>query len=229
MGKGLPKPSRSDRPDANHVPEFGVRCLHDRCDTSEVSEQRACANGRDVRNRREHCFRSRRLWALSVDRTVARRKRAGRPARDAVKPEGRVALCLAAHDCDAILGGREQRTTDCCRADRPGVENRSLDDKERPFSCCAQPPQLPPEPTGDERQVQVAHGLALDDGGATAVIAGWKSGDIDVGHKVAELLANPSRLVHVDLDANHLNPHAKIVPSKTSQLCAYRSREARTT
>jgi hypothetical protein len=28
--------------------------------------------------------------------------------------------------------------------------------------------------------------------------------------------------VYVHLNANHLNPHARIVPSQTSRICAYR-------
>ena len=51
--------------------------------------------------------------------------------------------------------------------------------------------------------------------------------DPHIGSEPAELLAKRCRLMHVHHDADHLNPHAKIVPGKTSRICTYRRKSDR--
>ena len=89
-------------------------------------------------------------------------------------------------------------------ADRGGgngavVERRAFDQQVRSSGCRAQSTQLAPE--------------AFDD---------------DVRSGLGELATNRSRFMHVHDDPDHLNPHVGTVPNKTSHVCTYRPREART-
>jgi len=127
-----------------------------------------------------------------------------------------------------VLARGEHRPSNRGRRERPGVESSSLDEQKRPHSGRAKPPELAPETACRERRVEVANALSLHDRTAASVVADRKIPDLDLCAELPKPVANAIRLVYVDLDANHLNPHAKIVHQKTSRICTYRSREART-
>ena len=93
----------------------------------------------------------------------------------------------------------------------------------------AETAELTAETAGRQCAVQVAHRLPLDEHVCRSVVADRQVPVPNLGAETRQLVPNAARLVYVDLDANRLNPHAKIVPPKPSRMCAYRSREARTT
>ena len=228
MGEGFAEPSHPDRPDAAHVREFGVSRFDNRGDGPEMSEESPRGDRRDRRDRCQHGFCGRDFRPLRVQRPVRRRTRPSGSARYAVEPQGGVGLRLAAHNRHPVLAGGQQRAPDRRRRDRAGVERRSFDEQKRPSAGGTEPPELPPQTTRDECQVQVAHALTLDDRTFHSVVPDRQTMPQHLHAEASQLGSNPFRLVHVDLHANHLNPHAKIVPAKTSRICANRSREART-
>ena len=229
MRDGGSQVPRSDRPDSLHVPEVGVSRVHDCLQAAEAPEQCTCRHRRDAGNGCEDALCGRRLGPLRVHGAVSARRSPRCAPRDSVDPQCRIGSRLATHDGHAVLGGREQRSANPRCRDRAGVERCSFDEQERPRSGGPQPPQLTPESPRRERQVQIANRLPLHQRQTRAVVGYRQLGDTYLGSEATQLAHDCSGLVDVDLDANHLNPHARIVPTRTSRISAYRSREARTT
>lgn len=215
-GEGFADPSRSNGADSADLRELGVSRLDNGGDAAEVSQQSPSRHCRDARERREHRFRGRRLRPLRIERSIARTTTPGGAAGDAVEPEGRVRLTLASYDCHAVLAGGEQCAPDRCRRERTCVERLPFDEEIRRASCCAKAAELSPKAAG--RECEVAHGLSLHERAVRSVVPDKQSEPLHVGAEPAKLVVDGFRLVHVHVDANHLDSH-----------CAYRSREARTT
>jgi len=127
-----------------------------------------------------------------------------------------------------MLARGEHRSANRGRREWPGVESSSFDEQERLHSCRAKPPELAPEAARSKRSVEVANALSLHDRAAAPVVADRKVRGLHLRAEPPKLVPNVVGLVHVNLNADHLNPHAKIVQQKTSRICTYRSREART-
>lgn len=228
MAEGLTEPSQPDMADAANVREIVVSRIDNCLKTAEAGEQSSRRDRRDVRDRCEHGFDSPLLRPLRVERPIARTTTSGGAAGDAIEPEGRVRSTFASYHGDPNLAGGEQRAPDRCGREWAVVERRPFDEKVRRASCGAKPTELSPDAAGSERQVQIAHGLSLDERTVCLVVPDRQAEPLHVGAEPAELLVDGPRLVHVHIDADHLNPHAEIVPSQTLRVCTYRAREART-
>lgn len=70
--------------------------------------------------------------------------------------------------------------------------------------------------------MQVSYGLSLHAHAFDSVVTRRQPPPLYVNAEPTQLRSNPLRLVHVRVDADHLNPHAWIVPSQTSRVCTYR-------
>lgn len=232
MRERFPKAARPSGSDAAHVREIGVSRSHDGLEAAEATEHGARRHCRDLRNGCENGFgryiRCRRLGTLRVRRPVGRGPRSCCSASDSVDPEGRVGLGFAPDDRDPVLAGGEESAADRGWRDGTLVEDEALDEQDRTPRGSSEPAELAPETAGRQCAVQVAHRLPLDEHVCRSVVADRQLRSPNLGAETRQLVPNADRLVHVDLDMNHLNPHAKIVPPKPSRMCAYRSREART-
>lgn len=227
QAEGLAESPRSDWADSAHGHELDVSRLDHRGDGSKVSEQRPRRHTGDVGDGSEHGLGRGRLRPLGVQRPVAWTP--PRATGDAVDPESRVLRRLGSDDGHVVLGGGEQSSANCSGSQRPMVQEPAFDEQERSRSGTPHPSELTPQPPRHECEVQVAHRLALDQGALDPVVAGRELRDPHLRSEPLQLGPNRGGLVHVHVDADHLNPHAKIVPIKTSRVCTYRSREARTT
>ena len=232
MRERFAKTAQPSGSDAAHVREIGVSRSRDGLEAAETTEHGARGHCRDLRNGCENGFcrrvRCQRLRTLRVRRPVGCGLRPCRSASDSVDPQGRVGLGFAPDDRDPVLAGGEERAADRGRRDRPFVEGGTLDEQDRMPRGGAETAELSPETAGRQCAVQIAHGLPLDERMRASVVADRQLRSPNFGAETRQLVPNAARLVNVDLDANHLNPHAKIVPPKPSRECAYRSREART-
>jgi hypothetical protein len=147
----------------------------------------------------------------------------------------------AGNGCEDALCGRRlgplrvhgavsaRRSPRCAPRDASGVERRSFDEQERPRSGGPQPPQLAPESPRREREVQIADGLPLHERRTRAVVGERQPRDPYLRSEATQLVDDCRGLVDVDVNANHLKPHARMVPTRRSRISADRSREVRTT
>src|SRR6266536_2306926 len=135
--------------------------IDDYLDRAEAVKECTRRDTRDAWDRREHRFSRRPARPL----LAVGRPQASSPllaAGENLQPQRRVLAVSGADDADAELVDRQERTADRGCAQWPGVEIIAFDEEVRPSRSSAQASDLQPEAALDDRQVQVADGLPLD-------------------------------------------------------------------
>jgi hypothetical protein len=225
--------ARSDRADPRYgAPLFGLGCEDCPYRAESLKEGTGGLKG-DAWNRREHRFGS-----LS-GRTSRRSVRIHRPTAstvslpsmgESVEPFGGVPQISGANEADLLIHDREQGAADCLRRHWSIVEIRTFYEQIRTRIASDQP-DLRPQSTLDEREMEISYGLALDDRpGSKKVVTRAKVLSGHRGSKVLEQRRWTRSLMHVDNHPNPLRVHSpsslriKFIPD-----CANSFREAKRT
>ncbi len=235
MGERVGETCCSHRSESRHGEELVTTGPEDCLNRSEVGEQRPGGNGRDPGNGGEHRFgrrrRGPRLRSLRVEWPI-------RGAGDAHATEGcsdeparRIARILAP-ECQHILFGRcQDDPSHSSRGKWTGIEVMAFHEKVRPARVRTQTPELAPESPFDNGQVEIPNRLALDENPIAEVVATrGENPDEDACTELDQLANHDLALVHVGCDRRRrCAGHSASLSTKPSHVCAYRSREARTT
>ena len=171
-----------------------------------MMQERPRGDGRDSRNGRKCRFGGHRagraLSAAGVD--GSRRRRAG-PAtrRQQANPERRIAGRGRANQWDAQICGGKARSSDRRSAQRTVVEI-PLHEEIRHERALSQEAELPPEPSGDEVEMQPSDSLPFDDPAAAhGVVACAEPPKLDVRAVLGKQLGHPaSTFAHVGDDSH---------------------------
>ena len=202
---------RTDPRDGEPVLGTGIDDVPDRF---EPFEERSCADRRDAGHGGEH-----RLVRV-VPRRALRIVRCGTPTAttpcaEDLEPGRRVLRTRASNDVDAELADGEQRAADGGGLQRPRVQVVALDEEIWRRVRLTKPSDLWPEPTPDDREVQVAHALPLDQRMPNGVVAGPQPANFDLQAQLVQRSTKATLpLVDVHDDAQ---PHRKSLRFETER------------
>jgi hypothetical protein len=142
------------------------------------------------------------LWALRVRGPIPP-LRSLASLGEAMKPQGGVSCVHRSEQRHSQVGDGDADTSDRRRGERSVIQLHPLDKKVRSSSCSSQPAELRPEAPVEDRCVQTAHRLSLDDGSAAdRVVAGSKRPNLDFETGLPQETWHPARpFVHVGDDS----------------------------
>lgn len=127
------------------------------------------------------------LWSLSVMGAIEHASVATSSDCDSRDPGSRVRRIASMYHSDAELVDGDQEPADGIRLQRSVEQHSTLDNEVAPRCSATQSSNLTPQPTLDQREVQVAYRLALDQGEIIdRVVAGAERFDPDVVAERAE-------------------------------------------
>jgi len=131
-------------------------------------------------------------------------------------PGGGIGRVVGMNHGDAEFVDGDQEAAHSFRRQRAVVQGLALDEQVPPRCRAAQPPDLLPQPTLDEREVKTAHRLPFDQGEVVdRVVAGPEVLDLDVVAEVAKRLRNATRSL---MDV-HDDVHEPRMPRRVVRRC----------
>lgn len=162
---------------------------HDVCDGPESVEQGLGRFGRDAGYRCKHCLVG--VVQRRPLRIVGRVSSSPAPPKtEDLQPERGVLRARRPHDPYSKFPHRQERTSHRRRPERSSVDVLALDQEVGRRANPAEPPDLRPETTSDDRQVQVTHRLAFDECVPCQVVADRQTASLELD---AELLQRPTK------------------------------------
>lgn len=224
---------RPPRPDAAYLPPGGFIGIDNCCERTEAAKQRSrgrtghtgCARqGHLCRPRPESSFRPLRIRRPIFGRCAAS------AVREARKPMRRVRRVLGAEQRDPEICQCETSAANCRRREWTVVEMLPFDEEVGKSRRSSESSELWPEGASDDRQMEAAHSLALDERAASyVVVTVGKALDLDVDAVNGEMRRNPTRfLANIGNDPHHgrtmsqksSGKSAKPVPTSTALACS---------
>ena len=162
--RGVDRPSPS-RPDTLYSLELLDGCGRHSADGSEAMKERSGGHCRDSWDRSERSLArvSMSLRTLAVRRSVTYREAPAPPGGELFEPERGVPGAFRPDDRNAEICDCKQGPSDGCWAQRAIVDVATLHQEHRPAGLPAKSPDLLPEATVDDGQMQVTGRLALDE------------------------------------------------------------------